>query len=187
MVRSLRIEYENALYHVVSRGIRQEAIFLDDEDRQLFLDKLSLMVDKFRIIILSYALMQNHYHLLIETPHANLSRTMHYLNSCYVNWFRAKYKLVGSVLQGRFYASLIEKEAYLDVASAYIHLNPLRAGIVHFPDQYQWSSYASLMRKTPFPPWLSNDIILGEFSGDVNDYERFVMECFFQDKISIGQ
>ena len=112
MARQLRIEYEHAFYHVISRGERRENIFTCPEDKDKFLKKLAETVEKYKLFLHAYVLMDNHFHLLLETPQANLSKAMHHLNTSYANWFRFKYRLVGSVFQGRFKAILVEKDSY---------------------------------------------------------------------------
>lgn len=180
MGRPLRIEYENAIYHVMVRGIRKEAIFYCDGDRLFFLERLEESATKYGIIIHSYVLMPNHYHILLETPWANLSQAMHFLNSGYVNWFISKHEIVGPLLQGRFKAKLIERESYFCNASAYIHLNPLRASLIKIGEEYPWSSYEYLIGKRESPWWLSDEIIITEFSGDVNQYQSFVIDNYLR-------
>ncbi len=112
MTRSLRLSFENlpvrvrtqtgAFYHITARGMRKENIFYSDKDKNVFIEKMNETFDKYSFVCHSYCLMDNHYHLFIKTPFANISQGMHYLNTSYANWFRAKYKLVGSLLQGRY-------------------------------------------------------------------------------------
>ena len=157
MARPIRIEYEHAFYHVVSRAHRRENIFRRDLDRKKFLEKLEQTVERHRLKIQVYVLMSNHYHLLIETPDANLSKAMHDLNASYANWYRSEYNLIGSIFQGRYKAILVEKDEYILVLSAYIHLNPVRAGIVKDPEAYLWSSfrcYSENQRHLIFCIWL---------------------------------
>jgi len=85
--------------------------------------------------------MDNHYHLFIKTPQPNLSQGIHYLNTSYANWFRSKYKIIGPILQGRFKSILVDADNYALILSAYIHLNPLQAGLVKQLEDYPWSSY----------------------------------------------
>lgn len=145
MARPLRIEYPGALYHVINRGHRKEKIFRRIADREVFLEKLVAARRKFGIIVHAYCLMDNHFHLLIETPSANLARAMHTFHASYANWFRVKYQLVGSVFQGRYKAVLVERDDYLVRLSAYIHLNPVRARIVDEPEAHRWSSYGQYL------------------------------------------
>ncbi len=141
MARPLRIAYPGAIYHVINRGHRRDPIFTCDDDRREFLRRLLLAVRKYRLILHGWCLMPNHFHLLLETPDANLSRAMHTFQSSYANWFRIKYRLVGSVFQGRYKAVLVENTEYLLMLTAYIHLNPVRAKIVDRPEKFAWSSH----------------------------------------------
>ena len=174
MARQLRIEYEHAFYHVISRGERKEAIFACPEDKEKFLKKLTETVEKYKLFLHAYVLMDNHFHLLLETPHANLSKAMHHLNTSYANWFRFKYRLVGSVFQGRFKAILVEKDEYLQVLSAYIHLNPMRAGITKRPEEFHYSSYRAYIGKVRTPEFLYSAEIMSAFSNNPEIYRRFV-------------
>ncbi len=141
MARPLRIAYPGAIYHVINRGHRRDPIFTCDDDRREFLRRLLLAVRKYRLILHGWCLMPNHFHLLLETPDANLSRAMHTFQSSYANWFRIKYRLVGSVFQSRYKAVLVENTEYLLMLTAYIHLNPVRAKIVERPEKFAWSSH----------------------------------------------
>jgi len=141
MARPLRIAYPDAVYHVINRGNRRDPIFTCDDDRREFLRRLQLAVRKHRLVLHGWCLMPNHYHLLIETPGANISRAMHDFQSSYANWFRIKYRRVGSVFQSRYKAVLVENTEYLLTALAYIHLNPVRAGIAEAPEKFAWSSH----------------------------------------------
>jgi REP element-mobilizing transposase RayT len=141
MVRPLRLSFENAFYHITTRGNRRDKIFYSDQDKKVFLEKLKETLIKYSIICYAYCLMDNHYHLFIKTPQPNLSQGIHYLNTFYANWFRSKYKIVGPILQGRFKSILVDADNYALVLSAYIHLNPLQAGLVKQLEDYPWSSY----------------------------------------------
>lgn len=177
MARQLRIEYRQAFYHVISRGERKDNIFIDNNDRMKFLKKIVETVDKFNLKIHCYALMDNHFHLLLETPEANLSKAMHYLNTSYSNWFKSKHQIIGSVFQGRYKSILVEKEAYLLKLSAYIHLNPVLAGIVNNPDEYRWSSFNSYLKNDASSHWVFTSDILKMFSGKREAYKIFVNNC----------
>jgi len=141
MARPLRLSFENAFYHITSRGNRREKIFYSDQDKEVFLKKLKEMLIKYSMICQTYCLMDNHYHLFIKTTQPNLSQGIHYLNSSYVNWFRNKHQIIGPIFQGRFKSILVDADNYALVLSAYIHLNPLRAGIIRQLEDYPWSSY----------------------------------------------
>ena len=128
MTRPLRLEFPGALYHVTARGNARQGIYLDDQDRHLFLSVLSEVVGRFAWICHAYCLMDNHYHLLIETPQANLSLGMRQLNGVYTQRLNRRHARAGHVFQGRFKAILVERDAYLLKLARYIVLNPLRAG-----------------------------------------------------------
>ncbi len=133
MARALRILYPGALYHITSRGDGQEAIYLTNQDREIFISMLGECVSKFNWKIHAYCLMTNHYHLLIETPQANLSKGMRFLNGVYTQRFNRAHKRVGHVLQGRYKSILVEKESYLLELSRYLVLNPVRAKMGQVP------------------------------------------------------
>lgn len=163
MARPLRIEYEGAVYHVTSRGNAREAIYQDDEDRSRFLKIVGDVVARFNWICHAYCLMQNHYHLLIETPEANLSRGMHLLNGVYTQWFNREHRRVGHLYQGRFKAILVEKQAYLLELARYIVLNPVRAGIVKKASDWPWSSCRATVGPDTGPEWLTTNWLLSQF------------------------
>ena len=140
MARKPRIEFEGALYHVIGRGNRKEAIFLDDEDRQHFLTKLKDYKRQYGFILYAYVLMKNHLHLLIETGRTPLSKIMQGLLQSHTQWHNRKYHLVGHLFQGRYKAILCDKDTYLLELLRYLHLNPLRAGYRN-PLKYPWSSH----------------------------------------------
>jgi putative transposase len=148
MARPLRIEYEGAFYHVTSRGNERKKIFLGRTDYERFRTYLKEGRAKYRFILHGYVLLVNHYHLLIETPDGNLSRIMHFLNSSYSTYFNLKHKRGGHLFQGRFKAHLVDKDSYLLELSRYLHLNPVRAGLVEKPEAYPYSSYRTYIGST---------------------------------------
>ena len=148
MGRPKRIWYPGATYHIVVRGNRKQDIFMDINDRLIFLQKISWIKSKINFYLHSYVLMTNHFHLLLETVDVDISDIMRNLNSFYTRFFNKKYDLVGHLFQGRYRSVLVEKEAYLMEVSRYIHLNPVRAGIVKNPEDYRWSSFQAYMGKT---------------------------------------
>jgi REP element-mobilizing transposase RayT len=113
MGRPIRIEYKGALYHITSRGNERRKIFLDEKDRTKFLRILADYYDRYGILIHAYVLMDNHYHLILETPKGNLLKVMHGLNGSYTGYFNRRHGRVGHLLQGRYKAILIEKDTYL--------------------------------------------------------------------------
>ncbi len=172
MARPLRIEYEGAIYHVTSRGNRKKPIFRDDKDRESFLEIINSVVKRYNWICHAYCLMDNHYHLMIETSDANLSRGMRQLNGIYTQEYNRRHQKTGHVFQGRYKAILIEKESYLLELSRYVVLNPVRAGIVERPSEWKWSSYASTAGIKGVPQHLTVDWILGQFGSSRKKAEK---------------
>lgn len=166
MSRPLRIEYPGALYHVTARGNACAPIFLADGDRQRFLAALTECVVQFGWVCHAYCLMGNHYHLMIETPLANISRGMRHLNGTYTQWFNWKYDRAGHLFQGRFKSILVERASYLLELSRYIVLNPVRAGMVGAAGDYRWSSYAATCGAVAAPVWLQTEWLLGQFHAE---------------------
>jgi REP element-mobilizing transposase RayT len=140
MSRPLRIEYPGATYHITARGNERADIFRDNNDRQKLLEQLQIALQRYAIVIHAYVLMGNHYHLLLETPEGNMSQAMHFINGNYTGYFNHRHRRVGHLFQGRYKGLLVEKESYLLSLSRYIHLNPVRAGIVEYPEEYHWSN-----------------------------------------------
>ncbi len=166
MARPLRIEFPGAIYHVTSRGNAQTSIFLDDIDRNTFLSVLGLTLHRFNVLCHAYCLMTNHFHLLLETPDANLSKAMRQLNSVYTQAFNRRHGRVGHVLQGRFKSIVVDREAYLLELCRYIVLNPVRACMVKEPGKYPWSSYRDTAGLGKKPDFLAVDWILEQFGAD---------------------
>jgi putative transposase len=182
MARPLRIEFPGALYHITHRGNERKNIFIDTDDREYFLEVLSLVIERFGWLCHTYVLMHNHYHLLIETPTGNLSRGMMQLNSIYSQRFNRRHNRIGHLMQGRFKSILVEKEAYLLELSRYIVLNPIRAGFVDSPAEWKWSSYGPMVDLAPCPGFLTTDWILSQFSNEksraIASYKEFVQAGF---------
>lgn len=165
MARKLRIEFPGAIYHVMSRGDHQEAIFRDAKDRQTFLKTFTEAGEKTGWIAHAYVLMGNHYHLLLETPEANLAFGMKWLQGTYTQRFNSRHKVFGHLFQGRYKALNVDDDDdddYFQMVSTYIHLNPVRARLVGCePGQLQgfdWSSfpaYLKLPKKRPV--WLETN------------------------------
>jgi REP element-mobilizing transposase RayT len=160
MARQWRIEYPGALYHVLSRGNGRRDIFLSDDDWSLFLSLLEELSDRFDIEIFAYVLMGNHYHILLRTLNANLSKAMQWFGTAYTRKFNISNHQSGHLFQGRFKSILVENDAYLLRLSCYIHRNPLRAGMVERLSEYRWSSYRYYAYKTKAPDWLKTKLIL---------------------------
>ena len=180
MARPLRIEYAGAVYHITTRGNAREPIYRDDDDRLSFLAVLESVVKRYGWLCHAYCLMDNHYHLVIETPRPNLSRGMRQLNGVYTQKYNRAHQTVGHVFQGRYKAVLVQREAHLLELCRYVVLNPVRANAVSRPDRWKWSSYgATALSKTP-PPFLFTDWVLQQFgrrrSTAQKAYRAFVRE-----------
>jgi putative transposase len=147
MARPLRIEYEGAFYHVTARGNERRRIYYSQSDYEKFKDYLKAAQEKYGYVLHCYVLMDNHYHLILETPKANLSRVMHYINGSYTNYINIKRKRSGHLFQGRYKAILIDRDRYLLELSRYVHLNPIRAAVVAKPEDYVHSSYRSFVTR----------------------------------------
>ena len=159
MPRPQRIEYENAFYHVMNRGRARQAIFQDERYYQAFLDTLAEAYQRFHCIIHAYCLMGNHYHLLLETPNANLSRIMRHINGVYTQRHNRLKHTDGPLFRGRYKAILVDKDAYLLQLSRYIHRNPIdmKQPMVRNLHDYQWSSYPAYTANVKAPDWLCRE------------------------------
>ncbi len=164
MARPLRLAYPGAFYHVTTRGNARQAIYLDAQDRQMFLAGLEEVVTRYHWRCHAYCLMDNHYHLLLETPQENLSAGMRQLNGVYTQRFNRCHARVGHVFQGRFKAVLVERDSYLLELCRYVVLNPVPAGMVKQPERYRWSSYRATAGLEKAPEWLTRAWVLGQFS-----------------------
>ena len=180
MARPLRLEFAGALYHVTSRGDRREAVYLDDGDRQEWLEVLATVCHRFSWVVHAYCQMTNHDHVLVETRDGNLSGGMRQLNGLYSQRFNRCHSLVGHLFQGRYKAILVQKEAYLLELSRYVVLNPVRARMVDQPDAWPWSSYRATTGLGKAPAWLDTDWLLAQFGPNrkaaTEAYRAFVME-----------
>ena len=175
MARPVRLEVPGGIYHVTNRGNDRQTIFVDDADREIFLALVLAEIERCSWILHDYAILSNHFHLLIETPEPNLSKGMQRLEGTYAQWFNRRHGRCGHVLGGRYKSRLVEGGSYLMEVSRYIALNPVRAGIVERPEQYQWSSYRAKAGFEPPPPWLSM-VGLTHFSRDLEEGKRAYRE-----------
>ena len=164
MSRPIRIEFPDALYHVTARGDRREDIFEDDHDRRTFLATLATVVEQFNWLCYAWCLMDNHYHLLIQTPDGNLSRGMRQLNGVFTQTSNRRHQRVGHLFQGRFKAILVDSDAYLLELARYVVLNPVRAGMVKKPGNWPWSSYRASLGSAPADAFLAIDGLLAQFA-----------------------
>ena len=180
MARPLRIEYPGALYHVTSRGNARAPIFLDDDDRISFLKRLQDTVERYRWLCHAYCLMDNHYHLLRETPEPHLALGMRQLNGVYTQGFNRRHGRVGHLFQGRYKAILVDIDSYFLELARYIVLNPVRAGMIGDAGQHPWSSYLATAGEQVAPAWLSCQAIHAQLADTRKQaqqrYREFVQE-----------
>lgn len=181
MSRPLRIEYPGAFYHVMNRGLNRNAIFLDeDHDRYLFKKTIGEAVDHWKIKVHAYALMDNHYHLLVETPLPMLSRAMRHIDGVYTQRFNRRHRQDGPLLRGRFKSILVEKESYFLELVRYIHLNGVKAKAFPSPDRDIHCSHWDYLHPRQATPWLSQDLVLSYFQkGEIppeKELHRFVLK-----------
>jgi putative transposase len=162
MPRKPREEEAGAVHHVYARGNDRRAIYLDDDDRQRYLRMLGVIVVRQRWRCLAYCLMDNHVHLLIETPEPNLGAGMGAFHSLYAQTFNERHGTVGHLFQGRYGATRVRTNEQLWAVVSYITQNPVEAGFCDDPDQWRWSSHA-VMRGKDSPPWLDTTRLLELF------------------------
>jgi len=182
MARPLHIEYPGAFYHVMARGNQGRKIFADDADRRRFLETLAGACEKTGWRIHAYVLMGNHYHLLLETPEANLVAGMKWLQGIYTQRYNSRHEVFGHLFQGRYKAVVVDGKDpnYLQVVSTYIHLNPARAGLIRVGKErlkrYRWSSYPWYLSRQG-PAWLEREVVLGSLRlppGDRRGYAAYL-------------
>lgn len=180
MARPLRIEYAGAVYHLTTRGNERRAIFKDAQDRQLFLDTLKKVTERYHWLCHAYCCMDNHYHLVIETPEGNLSKGMRQLNGIYTQAFNRRHKRVGHLFQGRYKSILVDKESHLLEVCRYVVLNAVRAKVIEEVGKWRWSSYAGTAGLGKPHGVLTADWVLGQFGENKavaqRRYREFVKE-----------
>ena len=190
MARPLRIEFPHAHYHVTCRGNDRRRIFRDDDDRHAFVERLRKSLEIYEVKLHCYVLMNNHFHLVVETPKANLSEFMRHFNVAYTSFFNRRHRRTGHLYQGRFKAILIQPDAWLLPLSRHVHINPvrtprLRRGIV--PEQvrqlwrYRWSSLGGYVSARRREPWVHYDDVLSRLGNSPRRYGRFVQDGLEQD------
>lgn len=178
MSRPLRIQYPNAWYHAMNRRRRNENIFSDEKDYDIFTALLAETSEMWNIRVAAYCLMPNHYHMLIQTPEGNISRSMRHLNGVYTQRYNRRHKCDGPLFRGRYKSILIDTGSYLLQAVRYIHRNPLRAGLADRLDAYQWSSHKGYISIAKKWDWLHKNHILSLLSKNrknwLRDYKKWV-------------
>ena len=182
MARPLRIEFPNAIYHVMARGNGRQRIFHADADYQRMTDGLAKTIARTGWQVFAFVWMPNHIHLFVRTPKPNLSVGMQYLLSGYANWYAKRHQRTGHLFQGRFKAELVEDESYFWTLSRYVHLNPVRGKkrLVDHPSSWAWSSYPGYCRKSARVDWIEYESVLAAWQGEMGGkdsglaYRRFV-------------
>lgn len=172
MARPLRFDFPGAVHHVTTRGNAQAPIFVDDTDRNALLRVLQDVIGQWHWQCHAYCLMNNHYHLLIETPEGNLSVGMRQLNGVYTQRFNRRHQRAGHLFQGRFKAILVERDSHLLELARYVVLNPVRAGVVADASAYAWSSCAATLGIAKRPSWLTVQWILSHFGRNAAESRR---------------
>ncbi|MEW6327521.1 MAG: transposase [Thermodesulfobacteriota bacterium] len=181
MARPIRMDYPDTFYHVLSRGNEKRDIFYDERDYRKFLEIMGGMVERFKLEVHAYVLMKNHYHLLVRTKEANLSRAIQWLGVSYSVWFNRRHQRSGHLFQGRFKSFLIENDRYFTAMCLYIHGNPLRAGLGERLLDYKWSSYQAYADKAHQPPWLTTELVLGMYGGSRRRFFK-AQQLFLEEK-----
>ncbi len=190
MVRQLRIQYKGAVYHVTCRGNERRSIFKDNRDKNFFIKSLTESIEIYNIILYCYVLMDNHFHLLLETPLANLSEFMRRFNITYTFYYNHRYERVGNLYQGRYKSLLVDKESYLYVLSRYIHLNPIRIkkfdGVSlrekgKYLKEYKWSSLPGYLNKKEKVKYINYRMILEEYGEDNQKGRKLYWEALKED------
>jgi len=180
MARPLRLNVPDGIYHVTSRGLERRAIVRDDTDRRRWRDLLDAVATRCGWSVFAWVLMDTHYHLFLRIPNADLSRGMHDLNAGYVSAFNRRYRRSGPLLQGRFKAIFVEREYHYWELTRYIHLNPVRAGLIVRPDRYPWGSCAAYFDARLAAPWLAWEEVLIAHGASLRtartEYMRFLLD-----------
>ena len=180
MPRRPRSIVPNGVYHVTSRGNRRQQIFVDDRDREFFLGMLATICARRGWSCRGYCLMSNHYHVVVETPHADLSAGMQALNGEYAHYFNFVHGAVGHLFQARFHAVLVESDPHLAELSRYLALNPVRAGLARTARDWRWSSYPAIADSRSSPEFVDVQAILVLF-GPEQDRARASFVRFVED------
>ena len=184
MARPIRIEVPWAYYHVTSRGVAQQDIFFSQVDRRAFLAILAQAYARWGLVFHGYCLMGNHYHLEIQSPEGHVSRPLQWINQKYAAHVNRTHRRVGHLFQGRFKAALVESGGHLRELTRYIHLNPVRAGVVARPGDYAWSSYRAYLGLRGCPEWLRTETTLARFGKSVSEQRR-AYRAFVEEEVTV--
>jgi len=189
MSRPLRIDYPNAWHHVMNRARRGQDLFVDKADYQQFIDLLQETTDLFNVRVAAYCLMPTHYHLMLQTPDANLSRCMRHLNGVYTQRYNVSHSCDGTLFRGRYKSILVDADNYVLQLVRYIHRNPLKAGLVKRLDQYVWSSHKGYLSKAKKWNWLYKHFVLDMLTTQINSqiqiYKQFMAQEQDEDLVRV--
>lgn len=171
-----RIDVPEIPYHVFARGNNKEAIFIDEIDRLFYLKALREARKQFQYVLYTYALMNNHFHLMLKMLQGfRLANLMHHVQLRYAAYFCRRYRRVGHVFQSRYHSNLIETDRYFLTVDRYIHLNPVRAGLAEKPEDFRWSSYNARFQ-TPASDWINHGEILEWFGKERSQQQQAYRE-----------
>jgi putative transposase len=165
MSRPLRIQFPQAVYHVMNRGAARQSMFVEDADYQAFLDTLTEAHRLWGIEVFGYSLMANHYHLCLRTPKGNLSRVMRHVDGIYTQRFNRRHRRDGTLFRGRYKAILVDANEYLAAVLRYIHLNAVEAAMVTMPQDYRWASHRYYVQAKGAPSWLTTKEAVEQIGG----------------------
>jgi putative transposase len=189
MSRPLRIDYQNAWHHVMNRARRGQDLFVDKADYQKFIDLLQETTELFNVNVAAYCLMPTHYHLMLQTPDANLSRCMRHLNGVYTQRYNVSHNCDGTLFRGRYKSILVDADTYVLQLVRYIHRNPLMAGLVKRLDQYVWSSHKGYLSKAKKWNWLYKHFVLDMLTTQINSqiqiYKQFMAQEQDEDLVRV--
>lgn len=177
MPRPPRLQAPGAYYHVFNRGVERRAIVEDDRDRKMCLRLLGRTLQQHGARLFAYCLLDNHYHLFLQTSEANLAHVMRDFQGPYAQYFNLTYDRVGPLFQGRYQSPHVDADSYALQVTRYIHRNPIEAGLVTAKtlENYRWSSYPSYTGRLPRWPWLDTQWVLSQFHHEpAHALERFV-------------
>ena len=173
MTRKARNYAVSKIYHIIFKGIDNQNIFYDDQDRNVFLRYVSITKKEYNYKICSYSLMDNHVHMVIKSEKEFLSKAMQSLMVRYVQYFNKKYKRIGPLVQNRFKSKVVENQKYFLEVCKYVHRNPENAGIAKTKD-YEWSSYKEYLGNNKL---IDKNILMHYFDYDINKFVKFTQQC----------
>jgi REP element-mobilizing transposase RayT len=186
MARPWRLQYEGAIYHIMSRGVGRGKIFLTNDDYSRLLEYIENAREKFNLDIFAFVLMSNHYHMFLRTNEPNLSRTMQWIQTAYSIYYNRNHKRSGHLFQGRYKSIIVGDESYWHILSLYIHLNPLRAGIIEKLSEYKWSSYHDYVNAKKVHKWVNSEAVLEGLGSNKQDsrkeYRKLIREVSGKEK-----